>query len=205
MASDSIGISLTDFVDFTISVGTPKQTKVAQVKSRGDYHPGKDFWKPLREGIADFHQRNIADKKQLDKIATGLADAKKVGRCVDCLSGYKKFLGRREVRWFDPGYANWSQSGITVRINPEVGLRLDGIPHVLKLYFKADPLSKRRVDVVSLLLYETLRANSPKDSLYGVVDVPRGKLFAVDVPNRSMLPLLMGEAASFRVIWDSLD
>ena len=202
--NDSLDISLSDFVDFTIKVGTPKQTKVAEVKNRDKYHPAMDFWKPLREGIVEYHQHGTNDRRQLDKIAPTLADAKKVGRCVDCVRGYKKFLGRREAKWFDPGYARWSQSGVSVRVNPEIGVRLDGVPHVLKLYFKSEPLSKRRVDVVTLLLYETLRANSPKDSLFGIVDVPRGKVFAVTAPDRRMLPLLMGEAASFRVIWDSL-
>jgi hypothetical protein len=44
-----IRVSLTDFVDIVSKSGTPKATKVAQVKKRGRYEPAVDFYKPLRE------------------------------------------------------------------------------------------------------------------------------------------------------------
>ena len=44
-----IKISLTDFVDIASKSGTPKATKVAQVKARPDYEPKFDFYRPIRE------------------------------------------------------------------------------------------------------------------------------------------------------------
>ncbi|MEZ4253047.1 MAG: hypothetical protein R3B99_32975 [Polyangiales bacterium] len=40
-----IDISLTDFVDFAMESGTPKVTKVAEMKDRPDYQPAFDFYK----------------------------------------------------------------------------------------------------------------------------------------------------------------
>lgn len=197
-------ISLTDFVDFTISSGTPKLSKVSEILRRGDYHPATDFWRPLRESIIEFHATGLHDRRELEKIVARMADAKKHARAAECVTGYKKFLGRKNVKWFEPPKARWSSGGLEVRVNPELGLRIDGAPHVLKLYFKREPLSKRRVDIVFTLLHDATNTGAPADTSFGIVDVPRGKLYASKSPNRALLPLLQGEAISFKTIWDSL-
>ena len=91
-------ISLTDFVDFVMKVGSPKLTQVRTVKNRGPYDAATDFWKALREGIVSFHQDG-GTKKELDKIVAGLTDKKKVARYHECVGGYKKFLGRKQISW----------------------------------------------------------------------------------------------------------
>lgn len=200
-----INVSLTDFVDFAISSGTPKLTKVAALHRRGDYHPAFDFWRPLREGIVEYHQANESDKRKLDRLVTALADPKKVERSRDCIAGYKRFLGRREFKWFTPISAGWEPGGMRVRVNPELGVRIDGKSHLLKLYFKSEPLSKRKVDLICLLLYEALKAGAPKGTHFGIVDVPRGRAFTCETADRAILALLQGEAMSFKTIWESLD
>lgn len=201
---DTIRISLTDFVDFAISTGTPKLTKVAQVMARGEYSPATDFWKPLRHGICEFHRGGKHDKKILDKAVADLSDAKKVSRYGDCVRGYKKCLGNKSVTWFDPPTGLWTHARLSIKINPELGLILDGSPVVAKLYFKAEPLSKRRIDVVTLLLSRALAGNVRTGTEFGIIDVQRGRLFSAPAGDVRLLPLLMGEAASFKTIWDSL-
>jgi hypothetical protein len=51
-----IKISLTDFVDIASKSGTPKATKVAQVKARPDYDARFDFYKPIRDQITEIHR-----------------------------------------------------------------------------------------------------------------------------------------------------
>jgi hypothetical protein len=201
----AIDVSLTDFVDFALSSGTPKLTKVATLKKRGDYHPALDFWRPLREGIVEYHESNAGDPKSLDTFVTGMSDPKKVKPAQACVKGYKRFLGKKTFKWFAPVSAGWGPAGMRVRVNPEVGARINDVPHLLKLYFKAEALSKRKVDMVLLLMHEALKGGAPKGAVMGIVDVPRGKLFTAELPNRALLGLLMGEAMSFKTIWESLD
>lgn len=52
-------ISLTDFVDFVIKMGTPKLTKVKAVKNREEYEPAKDYWRQLRKGLQSFHKKGL--------------------------------------------------------------------------------------------------------------------------------------------------
>lgn len=126
-------ISLTDFVDFVVKAGTPKLTKVRQLKERGDYDPAGDFWKPLREAVVDFHRAGGQDKHRLDSVLVGLTDPKKRNRYPDAISGYKKFLGRKTFEWFNPPKTLWSAGGLDVRINPELGLIISGERHVILL------------------------------------------------------------------------
>ncbi len=195
-------ISLTDFVDFVVKAGTPKLTKVRQLKERGEYEPASDFWKPLREAIIEFHRKGGRDKHQLDRILTGLTDPKKRNRYPEAIEGYKKFLGRKQIRWSDPFKTSWSSSGLNVRINPELGLIISEERHVIKLYFKDEKLERRKVDVVLALMEATLRENiEPSDGI-AILDVSSNALFRSSGPRPDLMPLLAGEAAAFVTMWD---
>ena len=82
-------------------------------------------------------------------------------------------------------------------VNPELGLNIDGAPTLVKLYFKQEELAKRRVDVIQLLM--SVAFGKPLN--FAVLDVQRGKLFTTSTPNNALLPLLIGEAASFAAMF----
>jgi hypothetical protein len=199
-----IRISLTDFVDFVISAGSPKLTKVNQVKKRGAYNAATDFWRGLRNGIVSFHRAHTTDKRQLDRILTTVHDENKIPRYQESIRGYKRFLGRKTVSWFSPPSTTWGPRGIQISINPELGLNINGTRHIIKLYFKSEKLSKRRADIVLLLLNVALRDQISYHATYGLLDVPRGRLFANTSPNSTLLPLLRAEAISFVSIWEDI-
>jgi len=197
-------ISLTDFVDFVVKSGTPKLTKVRQLKERGDYDPAADFWRTLREGIISFQQAGGNDKRQLDRIRDGLTDRKKIARYPLAIKGYKRFLGRKQITWFDPPRQSWESGELTVRVNPELGLVINSTRYAIKLYFKDDKLEKRKVAVVLAMMEEALRANlQPSDQL-AILDVSSSKFFPSSGSQASIAPLLAGEAASFVAIWNNI-
>ena len=197
-------ISLTDFVDFVVKSGTPKLTKVRQVKDRVQYDPAMDFWKPLRDAIIGHHKAGRTNKNDLDRIITGLTDKKKMRRYPEAVKGYKKFLGRKTLQWFDPAREIWTISGLDVRINPELGLAINGERHIIKLYFKDEKLEKRKVDVVLAMMEEALRPNIQATDKLAILDVSGSALFQSTGQQSSILPLLVGEAASFVAIWNQL-
>jgi hypothetical protein len=201
--TDGISVSLTDFVDFAISSGTPKLTKVREVMRRPEYQPAFDYWKLLRDRIVQLHSNGTFDVAKLESFAKTVGDIKKRGRYQKCVRGYKKFVGKKTTRWFDPPHAKWRPGELTVRVNPELGLSIGGQRYVVKLYFKAEPLSKRRVEIINLLLWETLHSHSTS-ARFAVLDTDRGKLFDLVEPDRGLLPLLLGEAANFCTIWRGL-
>ena len=195
-------ITLTDLVDVVMSSGVPKATKVAQIMSRGDYEPQFDFYKQLREAIQNLHQVG-APKSDLDKVKLQLSDKKKQGNYPDAIKGYKKWLGKKNVKWFKPPRDDLSIAGVDVSVNPELGLRINGDRHIVKLYFKADKLTKRRTDVITCAMEDALRSSVKPDDLMTVVDVRRGKHFSGAGPSTKLSGMLGAELAYIAYFWSN--
>jgi hypothetical protein len=90
-----------------------------------------------------------------------------------------------------------------LRINPELGLRIDGVSYVVKLYFKKETLSRNRVAVVLDMMNAAL-AGRGEDVRVAVLDVPAGKLIAAPGPSPQINALLESEAASFLQLWEAV-
>jgi hypothetical protein len=202
-----IKISLTDFIDVVTRSGSPKQTKVKELKTRGDYHPMKDYWGPLRDHIADYHKIGAEDKRYLDEIIPTFKDASKQANCRALIVNYKRFLGRKVIQTLVPPRAYWRYKTLTVRINPELYLSLDGKRHVIKLYFKGAPLSRSKVELVHLLMMKTLAHKLEADApvYYTLLDVHHNRPYSTLELNNRLEPLLYGEADALITMWDRLD
>ena len=203
MKNESKTISLTDFIDFVSKTGSTKQTQVSKVKNRDSYHPAKDYYKYIREGIVETHQ-NDGGKKELKALIENATDPRKIENYKTTIDGYIKFLGRKEVTWLEPPFKHWITGDLNIKINPEIGLEIDGKPIYLKLYFKADKLSKIKASQIMNLLESELRKEVTEDAVFGVLDIQRGKAFINESKDTTLLPLLIGEAMSFQAIWDLL-
>ncbi len=154
-------ISLTEFVDFALKSGTPQFTAVKEIKRAHEvgYHPTRDFYLKMRDGIVEMHRDN-APKSALDGLVRGIRDKNKQKLYPVLAEGYRKFLGRKAISWFEPPRCNWSFGGLVVRVNPELGLSFDGQDHIIKLYFKEDKLLKRGIEHVNYLILSALGSNA---------------------------------------------
>lgn len=195
-------ISLTEFVDIASRSGGPKATKVAQVKARPDYDPVADFYKRMRESIIDIH-RNGQDAKALAGILTGLTDAKKRANYPGALNGYTKWWGKKGLVWFEPPHAKYARHGVEVNVNPELGLVVDGIPYVIKLYLKKVPLSKFQVEVVPCIMESALRIGCTNNEVMAILDVRNAKLFTYEPAARTPA-MVDAELAYIASIWPDL-
>lgn len=193
-------ISLTDFVDFVIKAGSPKLTKVREIVNRGEYSPAFDFWKAAREHIADVHRGKI----KLGEIDPAL-DPKKRHRYEAAIRGYSKFMGKAgETRYFEPPSERWTSSGLTVRVNPELGLFMDGRRYLVKLYFKDEEPTKHRLNAVLELMRITLKKKPFDDVTVAVLDVANNKLIPQTREDPGFHILLAAEAQAFMAMWTSL-
>lgn len=197
-------ISLTHFVDFVSKVGTPKLTLVKNVKEQlaNAYDPASDFYKTVRDGIIEMHKKGDP-KTTLDVLLTGLGDHKKQTAYPPIVAGYKKFLGRKAIAWFDPPREEWTHAGLAVNVNPELGLNINGVPHAIKLYFKAVKLTKLRIDIATQLM-ELALGTGGSSTVFGVLDVRNARLFTSGGTSSGVIALLRGEAASFAEVYASV-
>lgn len=200
---NAITVSLTDFIDFVNKSGNSKMTKVKQVKYRNTYHPASDFYKALREEIIEIH-KNKGDKKSLDNLLQKLTDLKKKVNYPISIDGYKKFWGKKKIDWFDPPFYHWLTGDLDIKINPELGLAFDNKFYVIKLFLKADKISKDKLSQILSLMESQLREKTGDEIIFAVLDVKNSKLYENTKGDFTYLPLLEGEAKSFESIWKAI-
>lgn len=191
-------------MDFVVSSGAPKLTKVREVKARGDYHPAFDFWKTLRDAIGEYHSLGITDKKYFDRILESVTEENRKAVYPALIANYKSFLGRKSIQSIPVKKATWQYSQLEVRANPELYLTINNQRHLIKLYFKSEALSKNRIASIQLLLQLAFDGKIDQPVKFCILDVRRNKIYSTDSADRSLLPLLEGEAASFIAIWNTL-
>ena len=191
-----IHVSLTHFADFICKSGTQKITKVKEIKKRNKdgYHPMKDFYKPLRERIIKMHKSGQS-KEILDSLAAGQSDLKKRSSYPSAIQGYKKFLGKKNFKWFSPPRELWFVNGLSVSVNPELGLKGYGGNNIIKLYFNSDLMALQRADIINHLMEMVLKHRGA--NTFAVLDVRRAKFIKAKKLNDEISLLLEAEARNF--------
>lgn len=190
-------ISLSYFVDFVLTSGTGRLTSVKQLKEGRDER-FSDFYRPAREAIVDMHQKGL-DTAALDDLLTSLVDPREKRIFPKVVSGYKKFLRQGRMTWFEPPMRDYPLGPLSVRVNPELGLLIDGRPHAIKLYFRGDPLSPQRTLFVNQLLANAMATTWP-GTVFAVLDVRRAKLYPYR-PKSEVGLLLSAEATSLSQLY----
>ena len=194
---------MTDFVDIVHQSGTPKATKVRQVKQRPEYHPAFDFYKPVREAIADTYQSGGA-KAQFQAVAGAVSDPKKVSNYPAVISGYSKWWGKKPLSWFTPPKHEYVSSGVHVAVNPELGLSWGSEKHVIKLYFKEAKIEKYRVTLILDLMEYCLRPSVDVDATMSVLDVRASRLYSRGGGPLATIPLVDAELAYIAHLWPKI-
>jgi hypothetical protein len=186
-------ISLTYFVDFMLTSGSSRIARAHLIK-QGPDERYSDFYKPVREAIVDMHRKGL-DTRVLADLLASLQDAREKRIFPKVVIGYNKFLRHhRKVTWFEPPRGEHSLGELSVRVNPELGLLLDGQPHAIKAYFRGEPLTSQRAVLINELQSRALAPTWP-GMVFAVLDVRRAKLFPRD-PRPGVNRLLQAEAAS---------
>lgn len=194
-------VTLTTFVDFVSATGTARVTRVrnAKIFYAQDYAPERDFYKQLRERIEACFDDGW-DATALKHSLADVTDAKKVANYEECRKGLTKWVGRKQITPKREVRSNWTSSSLHVAVNPELHADVNGKPHLIKLYFKGDQLSKQKADVALHLLDKA----APRGTTVGVLDVRRARLLVPTRTIQGMDALLNAEAAAFVSLWNSL-
>lgn len=196
-------MSLTDLVEIVSAAGVKKAKAVAAIKSRPAYSPAIDFYRRLREEISTAHQTGMG-RDAVKALPSKLTDPKKIGQYSQVADAYAAWWGKRDLKWFEPSRGQYSRHGFDVRVNPELGLEIGGVPHLVKLYFKADKLEPLRVDLATVLMELTLRQTAPAGTVMAILDIRRAKLIPRQVGVDQVQAMVDAELAYVANLWDHL-
>lgn len=195
-------LSLTDFVDIALKVGPQKATKISQIKNRGDYTPAVDYYRKLRNQIIETHQENRS-RAHFRRLIFDVPLEKL--RNYDIIrEGYSKWWGRKELKWFEPATCLYEKHGIEVNINPELGLLINDEPHLIKLYFKSESLSKNKVNITLHLMNISLNDMYEEDITMSILDIRNSKLITATHHDPMLDASVDGELAYIAALWASV-
>lgn len=183
------------FVDFALTSGLSRVAAVQRYLAGAESF--RDFYQPVREAVVDMHQRGLP-ATVLDDLLESLVVPREQRIFPKVVAGYKRFLRCREVAWFEPPMRDYPVGAIDVRVRPDLGLLVDGRPHVVALHFRGDPLSKDRELLTTQLMAEAFGAAWPGTTV-AVLDVRRGHLHPHRF-NEGATHLLRSEAAALAAI-----
>ena len=199
-----VQITLSDFLDFVCKNGPSKLTKVRRLKTRPAYRPNFDYYRPLRECIIRSHREGASRLEQANALNDMLANIEDVRVQIELsrvADGYRSWIGRKHLRWFEPPRAIWTMLDANIVVNPDLALFVDDVPHVFKMWFKDEPLEKRGLNVVFRLMEEALGEACPPGTEFGVLDVRRSRLFSPTVETPGASAWLTGEVAYLSAAW----
>ncbi|MNF05125.1 hypothetical protein D3C80_2047880 [compost metagenome] len=90
-------------------------------------------------------------------------------------------------------------------MKPELGLLIDGRPHLVKLYLKDEKLQKLRMDVVLALMEHSLRQDAPDGCSMSILDVKNSRLFSgPSHADPKLLSMINAEMAYVSAYWGQL-
>lgn len=193
-----LSVSLTTFIDFVAATGTSRLTKVRQAKRfyEQGYAPERDYYKPLRDRIVECFAEGW-DKQRLAALLADIQDPKKLDNYEACRKGLTKWTGRKNFRSMNAQSAKWRSGDLVVGLSPELWLRVEGNPFVIKLHLKGDALSQQKANLVLHLMDKKLSDHGT----VGVLDVRRSKLFVQTREIPDLDALLTSEALAFTTLW----
>lgn len=200
--------SFTHFVDFVLTNGTARVTKLAENKlHRNDVVT--DFYLPVREALVEIHRHGVAAGPRYQALLAATGDARKVPIWQAIAKGHGKFLRGGPHAWFAPALGTIPASPeLEIVVNPELGLVIGGRPTHVKLWLRAETLPQKRVDIVIALM---ARLRLPQENAQlAVLDVQRGALRYLSAASAEQAAwtrlghLLAIEAAAYAEGWARL-
>jgi len=81
---------------------------------------------------------------------------------------------------------------------------VDGTRYLIKLYLKADPLTKLRIDLITVLMETALRPTCKPGDLVAVLDVRNAKLFALSAAVKPTQAVVAAELAYIAALWPNV-
>ncbi|KQB97038.1 hypothetical protein AL073_08120 [Loktanella sp. 1ANDIMAR09] len=189
-----IRVSFTKFLDFTAQNGVPKATTAisAWTQSNTPYDPATDYHRRIRQQLINYEKTSVRPDWE-EFLAE--QHPKKKSNFEDTINRYSNWRASFEsIDWFDPPSSQWESSEFSVKVNPELGLILDGQKTAIKLFINRNKLSKLKAQIAGRMMHEAL-GEKVTNTRFAILDIKADKLHILSNENEKLGYLLIGEAA----------
>jgi hypothetical protein len=198
-------ITLNHFARFVDSKGAAKTQVVREAIRLPKYQVPIDHWHGLRSGIVRIIQ-NGGTRTDLDRLLADVKDDRKRSNYEANIEGFKKFWGRKTLKFQGvPNARRWSSGELEVKVAPDFSVLIGKQLYIVKLHFRGGPvddrLSRTRLETIICLMKKVCPT---KGAEFAVLDVRLGQLRTRKVSIGFGIALV-GEAAAFIEIMRDLE
>jgi hypothetical protein len=196
--------SLTVFTDFVQSSGKRRTGKVkAAVRQQTPaYSKDGDYYRLLRGRVISYIRRKRTYKELLDVVDLAKQGHKKKNY-RECLASVSRMMANHSITWVGTLKGLWECGSLSVRVNPEFVVSLDGKLYATRMYFRKDELSDVGKGCI-LFLINNIIADSNCDYSPAIWDIRREMIITESSVKLLPISLMQAEASAFEMLWNEL-
>ncbi|MBT1430714.1 hypothetical protein [Dickeya dianthicola] len=161
----------------SIAVNTSPQTKINKIKSianRPEYHPGKDFYKKIRDAI----KRLIVKKGHISELYDLCRKEKNSSKKIyfeKIVNVFNEWQSGKNITGFPAPKRYYHYAKTDISCNPELNVNFQGRSKLVKLHFSnSEKMTQERANFICFLME---RAIGDQGFEYSVLDLTSGKEF----------------------------
>ncbi|UXI03401.1 hypothetical protein [Photobacterium sp. TY1-4] len=194
-------IFVKEFSAIATQGGTKKLTLIKRQKNKGPYHPSSDYYKSFREKIVDII-KNQKQLSELTKLPKTLNDKRKTSNYSLLAKKFVAWAKGKNIRWHDPVRNSYHSNVTEIVCNPELNVVIDGVEHIIKLYFSVnEPMTKERANYICYLMQSCIDINT---AVYAVLDINTRKMYTFSGDPTVFSIAVESEIAAFERAWQQL-
>lgn len=199
-------ITFSQFCNFISKIGMHKFNAAKSIDKdiKSEYQIKVDYWGPLRSYISHVLSKS-GKAADLDGCIEHIAEDKKENY-QSRIAGLKKFWGKKKFEKVRIPRRMWKYKDLRVSVYPELCFSYRDKVHIIKLFFSNDTkkITKNEADLLLELMKETYRYDS-NDVVYGILDLPKGRIFKYKNNPPEVSMLVQSEAESLLKILNQFD
>lgn len=180
------------FANFVTEKPNKRKKYVNKIINKEPYAFEKDYYSVLRIKLISTIKKNkslIELNQMLKKI-----NPKKHNHYEVLIDQIQNFMQGVKYIWVEPPKNIIEYSGLQLKVNPEIGININGETLFIKMYFKQDQIENEKVNVMLKIMQDSIKEDY-QNAKVAILDVRRCELHKKDINEEIIMPYNLDQEA----------
>lgn len=180
------------FANFVIEKPNKRKRYVNKVINKGPYSFEKDYYSIFRAKLISAIKKNkslIELNNMLKKI-----NPRKYNHYEVLIDQIQNFMQGVKYIWVEPPKNIIEYSGLQLKVNPEIGININGETLFIKMYFKQEQINTKKVNVMLKIMQDSIKEDYPNAKV-AILDIRHCELHKRDVNEEVVIPYNLDQEA----------
>ncbi len=180
------------FANFVTEKPNKRKKYVNKIINKEPYAFEKDYYSVLRIKLISTIKKNkslIELNQMLKKI-----NPKKHNHYEVLIDQIQNFMQGVKYIWVEPPKNIIEYSGLQLKVNPEIGININGETLFIKMYFKQDQIENEKVNVMLKIMQDSIKEDY-QNAKVAILDVRRCELHKKDINEEIIIPYNLDQEA----------